>query len=78
MGASGETQGLSHARGRHSAGHRTARPNVSLGGFLADQSGATSIEYSVIAVLISIGAIGALMLIGPQVLAMFNDAGGAF
>lgn len=45
---------------------------------MADESGATSIEYSIIAVLISIGVIAALILIGPQVVAMLTDAGAAF
>jgi Flp pilus assembly pilin Flp len=46
--------------------------------FLKCEFGGTAIEYSLIAVLISIAGVAALMLIGPAVFAMFTDAGGAF
>ena len=46
--------------------------------FLRDTRGATAIEYSLIAVIISIAGVGALSLIGPAVMAMFADAGSAF
>ncbi|MBO6797414.1 Flp family type IVb pilin [Maricaulis sp.] len=46
--------------------------------FLACEHGGSAIEYSLIAVLISIAGVAALMLIGPAVMTMFTDAGGAF
>ncbi len=46
--------------------------------FLRDQSGATAIEYSIIAVLVSIAGIGALAIIGPVVMDMFADAQAPF
>lgn len=46
--------------------------------FLRDTRGATAIEYSLIAVLVSIAAVGALTLIGPAISAMLNSAGDAF
>ena len=42
--------------------------------FLKDEAGGTAIEYSLIAVIISIAGIGALIAIGPDVMAMFQDA----
>lgn len=45
--------------------------------FLRDRRGATAIEYSIIAVLVSIAGIAALMLLGPALVNMFNDAGSA-
>lgn len=46
--------------------------------FWADEFGGTAIEYSVIAVLVSIAGIGALIVIGPAIMAMFTDAGAPF
>ncbi|MBL4670557.1 MAG: Flp family type IVb pilin [Flavobacteriales bacterium] len=46
--------------------------------YLKDESGSTAVEYSIIAVLISIIGVGALMIIGPAVMEMFNDAGAPF
>jgi Flp pilus assembly pilin Flp len=46
--------------------------------FAADESGSTAVEYSIIAVLVSIVAVGALAIIGPSVIAMFSDAGAPF
>ena len=46
--------------------------------FLADEFGGTAIEYSLVAVIISIAGIGALALIGPAVMQMFTDAGSPF
>ena len=46
--------------------------------FLACEHGGTAIEYSLVAVIISIAGVAALALIGPAVMNMFTDAGGAF
>ncbi|WP_300528315.1 Flp family type IVb pilin [Maricaulis sp.] len=46
--------------------------------FLADTRGSTAVEYSIIAVIISIAGIGALMIIGPAVMGMFTDAQAPF
>jgi pilus assembly protein Flp/PilA len=40
--------------------------------FAKDESGATAIEYGLIAALISVVIIGALMAIGPKVAGMFK------
>jgi Flp pilus assembly pilin Flp len=45
---------------------------------LRDTRGATAVEYSIIAVIISIAGVGVLVLIGPAVMQMFSDAGSAF
>lgn len=44
--------------------------------FLADESGATAIEYGLIAALVSVAAIGALGAMGDSLEAMFNVVGG--
>jgi Flp pilus assembly pilin Flp len=46
--------------------------------FADDEQGSTAVEYSIIAVLISIVGVGALMIIGPAVSEMFSDAGEPF
>lgn len=46
--------------------------------FLRDERGATAIEYSIIAALISITIIGGLTLIGPAIMGMLEQAGAAF
>ncbi|WP_300540549.1 Flp family type IVb pilin [Maricaulis sp.] len=46
--------------------------------FLRDTRGATAIEYSMIAVVISIAAVAGLAMIGPAVLGMFQDASAPF
>ncbi|WP_291845408.1 Flp family type IVb pilin [Maricaulis sp.] len=46
--------------------------------FARDQRGATAIEYSIIAVIISIAGIGALAIIGPAVMDMFASAQAPF
>lgn len=46
--------------------------------FWKDEFGGTAIEYSVVAVIISIAGVGALALIGPSVQQMFVDASGGF
>ncbi len=45
---------------------------------LRDESGATAIEYALIAVFVSIAMVGALLLIGPQVNAGFESVGEGF
>ena len=41
--------------------------------FVQDESGATAIEYGLIAALISVGIITALTLLGDELEATFND-----
>lgn len=41
--------------------------------FAKDESGATAIEYGLIAALISVVIIGALALIGPKVAGLFDS-----
>lgn len=46
--------------------------------FLSDEEGGVIIEYGMIAVLISIAAVTALTLIGPQVAAAFSSVQSSF
>lgn len=41
--------------------------------FLRDERGATAIEYGLIGVLVSVAIIGAVGLVGEDVLALFNS-----
>ena len=41
--------------------------------FMKNESGATAIEYGLIASLVSIVIVGALMLMGPQLQALFGN-----
>ena len=45
--------------------------------FVADESGATAIEYGLIAALVSIAAIGALTAVGSQLDTTFTAISGA-
>lgn len=40
--------------------------------FLREESGATAIEYGLIASLISVAIVGALVLLGPKLAAVFS------
>ncbi|HEX9490147.1 MAG TPA: Flp family type IVb pilin [Stellaceae bacterium] len=46
-----------------------------LGILLRDESGATAIEYGLIAALISVVIIGAVTLVGTQLSGVFNSIG---
>jgi pilus assembly protein Flp/PilA len=45
--------------------------------FLKDESGATAIEYGLIAALVGVAAIGALDALGDKLSALFTDVGKA-
>ena len=45
----------------------------SFGKFLANQSGATAIEYALIASLVAVAIIGALGLLGTKLMNTFNE-----
>ena len=45
--------------------------------FAADESGATAIEYGLIATLIAVGIIGAARILGSQVSSTFNSVADA-
>src|SRR5215469_10902707 len=62
---------LSHARGRLAPAADAARSVVS--DFIADEKGATAIEYGLIAALISVAIIGALSQLSGQMDAMYNS-----
>ncbi|WP_422392788.1 Flp family type IVb pilin [Marinicauda algicola] len=69
MGAHRRAEGLPHAAGRHSAGSGAARPahrsaRARLNAFLADERAATSIEYALIASIVSIAIVTAVTSIG--------------
>jgi pilus assembly protein Flp/PilA len=40
--------------------------------FINDESGATMVEYAILVALISIAAIAVLLLIGPQLIVIFQ------
>jgi pilus assembly protein Flp/PilA len=46
--------------------------------FAADESGATALEYALIACLISISIVGVLHVIGPSLSAKYTAVGAAF
>ena len=45
--------------------------------FVKDESGATAIEYGLIAALIAVGIITAARLLGSQISSTFNNVGNA-
>lgn len=45
--------------------------------FMNDESGATAIEYGLIAALVSVVIIGALTVVGGNLTAVFESVGGA-
>jgi pilus assembly protein Flp/PilA len=45
--------------------------------FIRDESGLTSIEYSLIAALISVVGIAVMTFVGQQLLALYNNNGNA-
>jgi pilus assembly protein Flp/PilA len=45
--------------------------------FASDESGATAIEYGLIAALLSVAIIAALQFVGGELSATFNAVGGA-
>lgn len=45
--------------------------------FAADQSGATAIEYGLIAALISVALIGAISALAPKIAAVFEQVASA-
>jgi Flp pilus assembly pilin Flp len=46
--------------------------------FSVDEQGGTSVEYSIIAVIVSIGIVAGLTIIGPTVMGMYADAAAGF
>ena len=48
-----------------------------LANFLSDESGATAIEYALIAAIIGIGIIGSLRTVTPELNAVFTDSADA-
>jgi Flp pilus assembly pilin Flp len=49
-----------------------------LAGYLRDRTGHTAIEYSLIALVVSVGIIGAVMTMGQSVESMFSKVLPAF
>jgi pilus assembly protein Flp/PilA len=45
--------------------------------FVRDESGVTAIEYGLIAALISVVCIGAMTVVGNQLVAVYNNIGNA-
>ena len=50
---------------------------TSLKNFLANESGATAIEYALIAALIAVVIIGAVQMVGTKVSTVFSQVGSA-
>jgi pilus assembly protein Flp/PilA len=71
MGSAEEAGGLSHAAGRFAAYTDAARS--SLRRFLSDISGATAIEYAMVAAGIAMAVISAVDLVGQNVKTAFFD-----
>jgi Flp pilus assembly pilin Flp len=46
--------------------------------FLRDQSGTTSIEYGLIALIVGVGILTAIQLLGSQVAGIFNAVDAAY
>jgi len=73
MGASEGHKPVSHAGGRLAAHSHAARSVVKA--FARDTSGATAIEYAMIAGMLSILIVGGASTIGTQVKQFFKDVG---
>jgi Flp pilus assembly pilin Flp len=71
MGAAQGSFELRHAAGRSSAHPDVARPSLRL--FFADESGATAIEYAMIAGLVSVFIYAAMVAVGQNMEAAFYD-----
>ena len=80
MGEQGKVEKLQYVSGRQALGSRVERSVVMslLKRFADNEQGSTAVEYSIIAVLVSIIGAGALLVIGPAVMEMFNDAAAPF
>lgn len=57
---------------------RTFAKRLSGGGFAADGSGATAIEYALVAALIAVAIASAVGLLGTQVSSLFSQVSTAF
>ena len=80
MGPQGKAGRVPALAGGPVAGRGNSRPALirRLSDFAHDTRGATAIEYSIIAVLISIMIIGGLTLIGPAIMDMLDQASAPF
>lgn len=76
MGETRQIAGIRSGARRSSARRRNSGSFVER--FAGDTDGTTAIEYSIIIALIAFFTVAALALIGPQVMQMLTDAGGAF
>jgi pilus assembly protein Flp/PilA len=76
MGAPARSAGLSHARSGFAAYSALARSHLKA--FAHDESGATAIEYALLATIITIGIITALTTIGNTLSQTFQDVKSGF
>jgi pilus assembly protein Flp/PilA len=76
MGASARSAGLSHAGGGLAAYSALARSH--LRAFAQNESGATAIEYALIATIITVGIITALTTIGNTLATTFQEVSSGF
>jgi Flp pilus assembly pilin Flp len=51
---------------------------ASVKGFMNDESGTTSIEYGLIALIVGVGILTAIQLLGSQVAGTFNSVEAAY
>ena len=70
MGTSAQTERIPDAAGGCAAGRVAARP--ALRRLVADESGATAVEYGLIVSLIFIACLGAFSFFGGQTTNMYN------
>jgi pilus assembly protein Flp/PilA len=76
MGPSARSAGLSHAGGRRAAYSALARSHLKA--FARDESGATAIEYALLATIITVGLITAVTSIGNTLVKTFSDVKNGF
>ncbi|MBV9043776.1 MAG: Flp family type IVb pilin [Alphaproteobacteria bacterium] len=76
MGEATRADAISDAAGGHPAHPHAARSVVAR--FLADRSGATAIEYAMIAVFLSILIVAGVTALGTKLTAFFNSVAAGF
>ena len=73
MGEAGKALGVSDAPGGRTAGRVAARPGLSLAAFRRDESGATAIEYGLIAALVFLVIITSVTAFGNKTTTIMAD-----
>jgi pilus assembly protein Flp/PilA len=76
MGAAARSFPISHASGRHPTYSDAARSLID--DFWHDETGATAIEYAIIAAGIAVVIVGAITALSGNVKTLFSNIAGAF